>query len=78
MSTQQPVRALQRTTYAFLDPGATKCLLSNTGVVQGLNTLAPSVNLSLVNVTSSSRILKEQRTAEALVRMLSSNSVGVD
>src|SRR6478672_5115759 len=52
--------------------------LAETDVVDGLDALAPGVDLSLVDVAGGGGVLEEQRQRQALVHVLGSGGVGVD
>src|SRR5699024_347467 len=71
-------RASQHAAHAILNLGAFQRQLTQPDVVQGLDALAPGVDLGLVQVTSGDGVLEEQRQAQPLVHVLCGDGVGVD
>src|SRR5699024_4924485 len=63
---------------AAFDLGALDRHLPQTGVVEGLDALAPGVDLRLVDVWRGGGVLEEQRQRQPLVHMLGGGGVGVD
>src|SRR5690625_1712881 len=68
----------ERATDAVLHLCARQRLLPQADVVEGLDALAPGVDVRPVQVPGGDRVLEEQREAQALVHVLGSSGVGVD
>src|SRR5699024_9737903 len=68
----------QHAAHAILNLGTFQRQLAQPDVVQGLDALAPSVDLRLVQVAGGDGVLEEQRQTQPLVHVLRGDGVGVD